>query len=61
MPRLVRDVLHLSGFVGLEGVSRIRSIVLNGASVLARHCVKSLRAMLKAEQGKCLFGRNLGA
>ena len=48
--RVVRDVLQVCGHVELEGKSTIKRIVLNGASALARHCAKSLRALLKQEQ-----------
>ena len=50
VPRLIRDVLHLSGFIELDGIDKIKRIVLNSASALARQCVKSIRVMLKAEQ-----------
>lgn len=56
VPRLIRDVLHLSGFVELEGCNTIRRIVLNSASALARQCAKSLRVMLKAEHVRVSLG-----
>ena len=49
VPRLIRDVLHLSGFIELESCNTIKRIVLNSASALARQCAKSLRVMLKDE------------
>ena len=49
VPRLVRDVLQISGFVKLKEMSVIKRIVLNGASALARHCAKSFRILLKPE------------
>jgi hypothetical protein len=56
VPRIVRDVLHLSGFIEMEGSSAIRHIVLNSASALARQCAKSLRIMLKAEHVRVSLG-----
>jgi len=56
VPRIVRDVLHLSGFVELEGASAIKRIVLNSASALARQCAKSLRVMLKQEHVRVSLG-----
>ena len=56
VPRLVRDVLQVSGFLEMEGAEVIKRIVLNGASALARHCVKSLRALLKREHVSVILG-----
>jgi hypothetical protein len=56
VPRIVRDVLHLSGFIELEGASAIKRIVLNSASALARQCAKSLRVMLKQEHVRVSLG-----
>ncbi len=57
VPRLVRDVLQVSGFLELDGAGRlIKRIVLNNASALARHCVKSLRALLKREHVRVTLG-----
>jgi hypothetical protein len=56
VPRLIRDVLHLSGFIELEGVDRIKRIVLNSASALARQCAKSIRVMLKAVHVRVSLG-----
>ncbi len=47
--RLVRDVFTVSGFVEVGGAGKIKRIGLNRASALARHCTKSLRALLEAE------------
>jgi hypothetical protein len=56
VPRIVRDVLHLSGFIELEGVDRVKRIVLNSASALASQCAKSLRVMLKKEYVRVSLG-----
>jgi hypothetical protein len=56
VPRLVRDVLQVSGFLELEATGVIKRIVLNGASALARHCAKSLRVLLKREQVSVILG-----
>lgn len=57
VPRLVRDVLQVSGFLELEGAGVIKRIILNGTSALARHCVKSLRALLKREHVSVILGK----
>lgn len=56
VPRIVRDVLHLSGFIEVDGASTIKRIVLNRASALARQCAKSLRIMLKQEHVSISLG-----
>lgn len=56
VPRMVRDVLQVSGFLELEGMSVIKRIVLNGASALARHCLKSLRALLERVHVSVILG-----
>jgi len=56
VPRLVRDVLQVSGFLELEATGVIKRIVMNGASALARHCIKSLRALLKREHVSVILG-----
>jgi hypothetical protein len=56
VPRMVRDILHLSGFIEFDGASTIRRIVLNGASALAKQCAKSLRIMLKQEHVRVSLG-----
>jgi hypothetical protein len=59
VPRMVRDVFQVSGFLEVEeGVCAIKRIVLNRTSALARHCVKSLRALLKAEHVRVILGEN---
>lgn len=54
---MVRDVLQVGGHIELEGKSSITGIVLNEASALARHCAKSLRALLKQEQVRVILGK----
>ncbi len=56
VPRLVRDVLQVSRFLEMKGAEVIKRIVLNGASALARHCVKSLRTLLKREHVSVILG-----
>jgi hypothetical protein len=56
VPRLVRDVLQVNGFLELGATGVIKRIVLNGASALARHCAKSLRVLLKREQVSVILG-----
>jgi len=56
VPRLVRDVLRVSGFLETDGAGVIKRIVLNGASALARHCLKSLRGLLKREHVSVILG-----
>jgi len=56
VPRLVRDVLQVSGFLELGATGVIKRIVLNGASALARHCAKSLQVLLKREQVSVILG-----
>lgn len=55
--RLVRDVFQVGGHVELEGKKIVKRIVLNEASALARHCAKSLRALLKAEHVRVILGK----
>jgi hypothetical protein len=54
--RLVRDVLQVGGFLELERTGLIKRVVLNKASALARHCAKSLRALLKREHIAVILG-----
>ncbi len=49
VPRMVRDVLQVSGLVEIEGSGRIKRIVINKAAALGRQCAKALRVMLGAE------------
>ena len=49
VPRMVRDVFGVSGFVEVEGSRRIKRIVINKASALGRQCAKALRVMLGGE------------
>jgi Transposase DDE domain group 1 len=55
--RLVRDVFQVGGQVELEGKNTVKRIVLNEASALARHCAKSLRALLKQEHVRVILGK----
>jgi hypothetical protein len=55
--RLVRDVFQVGGRIELEGRTTVKQIVLNEASALARHCAKSLRALLKAEHVSVILGK----
>ncbi len=56
VPRLVRDVFQVSGFLELEATGLIKRIVLNRMSALARHCAKSLQTLLKREQVRVILG-----
>ena len=56
VPRIVRDVLQVSGFVEVEGVGAIKRIVLNRTSALAKQCLKSLRGLLKQEHVRVSLG-----
>jgi hypothetical protein len=49
VPRMVRDVFGVSGFVEVEGSRRITRIVINKAVALGRQCAKALRVMLGGE------------
>ena len=57
VPRMVRDVLQVGGQVELEGKDTVKRIVLNDASAIARHCAKSLRALLKQEHVRVILGK----
>ena len=48
--RLVRDVLHVSGFAEFTTTGTIIHIVLNGNSVLARGCVRAFRTLLRPQR-----------
>jgi hypothetical protein len=56
VPRMVRDVLAVSGFVELGRSSAIKRLVLNRASALGRHCGKALRALLETEHVRVILG-----
>jgi hypothetical protein len=55
--RLVRDLFQVGGQVELEGKNIVKRLVLNEASALARHCVNSLRALLKREHVRVILGK----
>jgi hypothetical protein len=55
--RLVRDVFQVGGQVELEGKDTVKRIMLNGATALARHCAKSLRALLKQEHVRVILDK----
>lgn len=56
VPRMVRDVMAVSGFVELGRGGAIKRVVLNQASVLGRHCGKALRGLLKREHVQVILG-----
>ncbi len=56
IPRLVRDVLQVSGFLELDATGVIKRIVLNITSGLARHCLKSFQVLLKPEYVRVILG-----
>jgi hypothetical protein len=55
--RMVRDVMAVSGFVEIGGGGRIRRVVLNKASALARDSAKALRGLLKTEHVAVILGK----
>lgn len=56
VPRMVRDVMAVSGFVEVGRGGGIRRVVLNQASALGHHCGKALRALLKPEHVSVILG-----
>jgi hypothetical protein len=54
--RMVRDVFHVRGFVGVRAKNVIRRIMLNGAAALARRCASPLRALLKQQRVRVSLG-----
>jgi hypothetical protein len=54
--RMVRDMLAVSGFVEIDGAGLIKRVVMNKAAPLARHCVKSLGALLRQEHVSVILG-----
>lgn len=56
MPRLVRDVLTISGKIEVGDEQTIKRITLNCAAPLARHCLKALKALLKREHVRVILG-----
>ena len=57
VPRMVRDVMAVSGFVELGRGGAIKRVVLNQASSLGRHCGKALRGLLKPEHVRVILGQ----
>ena len=56
VPRLVRDVLTISGRVEIGKAHAVTRITLNKAAPLARHCLKALQALLKREHVQVILG-----
>lgn len=56
VPRLVRDVLTISGMVEVGEARAVTRITLNKAAPLARHCLKALQALLKREHVRVILG-----
>jgi len=56
VPRLVRDVLTISGMIEVGDEQTINRITLNCAAPLARHCLKALKALLKREHVRVILG-----
>lgn len=56
VPRLVRDVLTISGMVQVGEAQSVTRITLNRAAPLARHCLKALQALLKREHVSVILG-----
>lgn len=56
VPRLVRDVMTISGMVEVGAAQSVTRITLNKAASLARHCLKALQALLKREQVRVILG-----
>lgn len=56
VPRLVRDILTISGMVEVGEARVITRITLNKAAPLARHCLKALQALLKREHVRVILG-----
>ncbi len=56
VPRLVRDVLTISGLVEVGEARAVTRITLNKAAPVARHCLKALQALLKTEHVRVILG-----
>jgi hypothetical protein len=56
VPRLVRDVLTISGMVEIGEARTITRITLNKAAPLARHCLKASQALIKREHVRVILG-----
>jgi hypothetical protein len=56
VPRMVRDVLAVSGFVEVDERGTIKRVVMNKAAPLARQCAKCLHGLLKREHVSVILG-----
>ncbi len=56
VPRMVRDVFHVCGFVEVGAKQAVKRIVPNGAASWARRCANPLRALLKREHVRISVG-----
>jgi hypothetical protein len=56
VPRLVRDVLTISGMIEIGEARTVIRITLNKAAPLARHCLQALQAVLKREHISVILG-----
>jgi hypothetical protein len=56
VPRMVRDVLAVSGFIEPGRTGAVRRVVLNSASALGRASAKALRVLLEAEHVRITLG-----
>ena len=56
VPRLVRDVLTISGMVEVGAAQAVMRLTLNKATPLARHCLKALQTLLKREHVSVILG-----
>jgi hypothetical protein len=56
VPRMVRDVLAVSGFLEMDGNGSIKRVVMNKAAPLARLCAQSLHSLLKGEHVAVILG-----
>ena len=55
--RMVRDVFQISGAIEFDAAEKIKRMVLNKASALARQCVKSWRVLLNGEDVSVILGQ----
>jgi hypothetical protein len=56
VPRMVRDIFHVCGFVEVGAKDAIKRIVLSQAATWARRCAHPLRALLKQEHVRVSLG-----
>jgi hypothetical protein len=56
VPRMVRDVMVISGFLETDESGAIKRVVMNKAAPLARQCAKCLHDLLKREQVRVILG-----